>query len=274
MTTNLKFIKAIQIDFIFIFYLFINAPLFLHGYHIDPSFSSEIQSFLQIKQNETNSYSYILPQRPDLTKNKVISSYSSQSENQYFNDSLINQSYVVFDSPQYKINENTLRSSHGLLFKITNSNPLFYAHGLCNESTCLHGKCLNATTCQCFKGYAQLNERTEYLCNYEQKRQVAAFIFELCFVLGIGHFYARRFHHGAFKLCFILLVIVVDILSRIILKPYEWKVRNRMSWIFYFVYSICILGHLIDLVLFACNFYTDGNGIPLYVRESYKSNFQ
>ena len=59
---------------------------------------------------------------------------------------------------------------------------------------------VNAIECKCIKGYTNLNEDAEVKCCYKQKKQLTAFILEMIFSLGVGHFYRGHTFFGLLKI--------------------------------------------------------------------------
>jgi hypothetical protein len=147
----------------------------------------------------------------------------------------------------------------------------FYALGFCDANNCKNpnGKCLSTSICLCNKGYAQLAATTDSKsssCAYEQKSQTIAFILELIFFFGVGHFYVGQILYGLIKLLYIVLVLILDcVLRRIIFNrfPSAHKSQTFLMFLFYTLYLIIIVWEVVDICLYGMNKIKDGNGVPL-----------
>lgn len=105
-------------------------------------------------------------------------------------------------------------------------------------------------------------------CNYNQKYQIYAFVYELFPGFGIGHLYANRIKHGAIKLISCILILVFVLLYPILIKIFKSKYNNHTLC---FILAICFLCSCIgisfiimyDIIMFGSNNFKDGNGIDL-----------
>lgn len=141
----------------------------------------------------------------------------------------------------------------------------------CNKGICDMG------LCQCYNGYLSVYIEANYnitqwngtFCNYEQMYQIKAFLFELFLGFGIGHFYAGRNVHGAFKLIAFVLGIFFICLYLIMMKWINISRQNKECWILFttclFFWSAIGLAFwmVYDAINFGMNRYLDGNGIKL-----------
>lgn len=100
-------------------------------------------------------------------------------------------------------------------------------------------------------------------CSYSQKKQLNAFVLELIFPIGGGHFYIKNYLFGFLKLMLYLLMCVLGCF-RISFKGKEY--RNQI--IFIKISSTLVVIGLItwtifDLIYFGLNMYKDNNNMPL-----------
>lgn len=148
-------------------------------------------------------------------------------------------------------------------------NPIYFAEGTCSNKTCQNGICNDVNTCQCKSGYAQVNDSNgNQLCNYKLKKQWIAFLLELFFVIGIGHFYCGRIVNGTVKLSAVFLVVTVDFLIKFLFRAERYKMQRGWNFLIYFLYLLVIVWQVVDIVLFGVNYYNDYYDLPLWVLES------
>jgi len=133
---------------------------------------------------------------------------------------------------------------------------------VCNTNVCNQGKgvCSDNNTCTCVKGFANIPILTENkICDYKQRKQIVAFLLELCLACGIGHFYIGAWWLGMIKLLVIVLIPIffcsLMICSELFAKGYQlliilFSFTGGLYWIS-------------DVILFGLNYYRDGNGVPL-----------
>jgi len=158
--------------------------------------------------------------------------------------------------------------------KRSHSKRLLYAHLFvkvtenCNNNTCSNptGYCLSENVCKCAKGFANAPEFTQdknKFCQYEQKKQYYALYLEIVFFFGIGHLYSHRIIISFIKALFFIITLFV----RSIYVSYQnekispSKVISQIGY--YTLLLFYILYHMLDLMMFYLNKYTDGYGIPL-----------
>ncbi len=157
-----------------------------------------------------------------------------------------------------------------------NDDYFYYKRNIvCNNYTnCLSPSyCESPTVCKCGEGFANYDypsqPKSNVYCQYEQKKQIIAFLLEFFVSLGVGHFYAGRVLFGAFKLLILLGPIIVIILTcfcGITLKPDESASNciSIMTVIFACVFCCAsLIWQMVDIILFGINSYKDGNGVPL-----------
>jgi hypothetical protein len=144
-------------------------------------------------------------------------------------------------------------------FKCIDSISSCSSHGKCNEKK---------DDCICDQGW--LNEESLGLekCNYSQKRQLTAFLYELFLGFGAGHFYTERYNMALAKLGAFIFGIYI-----ICLFPLSAKFLNEKCESDYLVlgvscfYYFCAIGlafwFVWDLVMFGMNKYPDGKNHPL-----------
>lgn len=132
-----------------------------------------------------------------------------------------------------------------------------------------HGICADdGTTCICNAGFITFPTNSSSFCNYEQKRQLNAFLFELIFGFGAGHFYTERYTVAALKLSAfvygIFIICMFPLTTKYVSEKFDSEVLVIMFSCFYY---LCALGlafwFIYDLINFGMNNYKDGNGAPL-----------
>jgi len=61
-----------------------------------------------------------------------------------------------------------------------------------------HGRCIDGKYCECDKGYLSTNFSVSVQCDYEQKKQLYAFLYQLISPFcGYGWFYLNEYIYGA-----------------------------------------------------------------------------
>lgn len=124
----------------------------------------------------------------------------------------------------------------------------------CNANTC-NGECIEEI-CNCQEGYIDISSLKQDIkaCSYKQRRLILAFYLE--FILpGVGHIYAKRIVFGVMKTFIFLLFIFI--LMNIGDKA---SYANILKITFTIVFAML---HVLDILAFLLNKYTDGYGIPL-----------
>ena len=74
----------------------------------------------------------------------------------------------------------------------------FYAkinNGKCDLENCYgpYGYCFSKSICKCNDNYAHIKNKNYALCSYKRKEQLYAFLIEVIFSFGFGHFYCNRY---------------------------------------------------------------------------------
>ena len=144
---------------------------------------------------------------------------------------------------------------------------------LCPDGTKCHklfGQCTkyddeNKYFCNCKDGYTTYPSNNEMGCNYEQKRQLKAFLLEFFLSYGSGNFYIHNYKLAVPKLVVFIFFYCLFIVLRIITKAKE---ENKLANLIICISAgIVLVGMLtwqiIDLVKFGKNQYKDGNGVEL-----------
>ena len=156
------------------------------------------------------------------------------------------------------------------VIKCQDDGPIIF----CGDNICHPngGKCFDQIQCICNEGYTTINFPTYHVnCNYKQVSRTKAFLIELFFGFGLGHFYTGRTGMGLFKLFCYSLFCSCCCGSLYMIK----KIREEMEaedhpyvsllFVLSIVYKvILVLWQLIDSVLFLINYYPDGKGVQLY----------
>jgi len=161
------------------------------------------------------------------------------------------------DSTETKPTENNIK-------KIT---ILETAREKCNVYNCprKRGWCTRDTRCTCYEGYLSVNDDSfPFYCNYEQKKQITAFLLEFFIGFGIGHLYNANVQLAMIKLltfftCYFILCFV----------PYfsaQTKSNCLNRWLGCFqtlAILTIVIWQIVDSVLLGIGYFKDGNGIPL-----------
>lgn len=141
------------------------------------------------------------------------------------------------------------------------------AHERCNVFNCprKRGVCTRDTSCKCNEGFISVNDdEFPFYCNYEQKRQLNAFLLEFFIGFGIGHLYNGNIQIAMIKL--ILYFVAYFILCFIPYFTAQTK-SNFLNRVFPCFQTMAILTiviwQIVDSVLLGINWFPDGNGIPL-----------
>ncbi len=145
----------------------------------------------------------------------------------------------------------------------------------CSPRNCLpiYAICIGASKCHCTQGNANVPGKNpiNYVCSYQQKKQVVAFLLEFFFGFGAGHFYVGRWWLGLIKL---LIVVIIPIILCCALCCYIHKEEGHQSEnsLPSFLVTILIpillgiilfIWTMVDAILFGINYYKDINGVPL-----------
>ena len=144
----------------------------------------------------------------------------------------------------------------------------------CDNKNCPapYAVCSDDKTCRCLPGYANFIAEGQtspgYYCNYEQKKQLVAFLLEMFVSMGVGHFYSGRVLMGVIKLLVLLGPLMFGILmccSSIVKSSSD---TSSCAGLFFMVGScacVCaaLVWQLVDLIMFGINNYKDGNNVPL-----------
>ena len=146
----------------------------------------------------------------------------------------------------------------------------------CSNTTCRspNARCEDASTCMCLEGWANFNKEQKgnplgLFCQYEQKGQITAFLLEFFLCFGVGHFYTGRIIHGVIK----LIVLISGLVLAFIFKKSNSEIEedSKLNFSFFkgvglivtFIFISYAFFHLVDIILYASNKLSDGNGVPL-----------
>jgi TM2 domain-containing membrane protein YozV len=137
---------------------------------------------------------------------------------------------------------------------------------VCYSNTCKYpyAVCLTSTVCKCIQGYANFikdGAGNGLYCQYSQKKQSVAFILELFFPLGVGHFYSGRVLLGIIKL--ILLIAPCFLCCSSFFCNPEKDEKGIFGFLIMGISVLYVLWQFIDLIILLCNGYNDGNGVPM-----------
>jgi len=172
------------------------------------------------------------------------------------------------NSNNNNLNENT--KSKFLFFQQQNNTGIddFSMVPICVPNNCPkdQGVCIN-NKCQCLTGFITITTKTDHrFCNYEQKSMKIAFLFEACGFIGFGHIYAGRFFYGIIKCLSIYSVIMfgIQFIITFLAETSDTKAALYTKYIISFAcLSFPLVWHLVDLINFCNNVYSDGNGNPM-----------
>jgi hypothetical protein len=120
-------------------------------------------------------------------------------------------------------------------------------------------------SCVCNEGFTTYPETNNEKCNYSKKSQLTAFLLELFITYGAGHIYSENYKYGIPKLFFWLFSYYLFIALRMIVKNSEENPSLSLIVViaaFFFCFGM-LTWHIVDLVLYGMNIYSDGNGIDL-----------
>ena len=146
----------------------------------------------------------------------------------------------------------------------------------CNNKTmiCKDEKYLHH--CSCKEGYITYVNDTNNItyCNFRQKKQLIAFLLELCVGFGAGHFYRSQFVMASLKLVTFVAGLVFIFTFPVTAKAVadcECEELAIVLSIFYYLWLCgCAVWYIFDLVYFGKNYYEDmsyfseiGQGIAL-----------
>ena len=135
-----------------------------------------------------------------------------------------------------------------------------------------HGECIQyddsdkkKNICKCHEGYDTNSKISEVHCNYKQKSKIKAFLLELIFCFGAGHFYLHNYKKAISKLVMLIILSLCFKFFKINTKSKE--LNNLEIKIIFIIVGIFYIGvffmHIIDLAFLGKNKYKDGNDIPL-----------
>ena len=123
--------------------------------------------------------------------------------------------------------------------------------------------------CSCIEGYITFPDSENFkFCNLNQKKQLIAFLLELCVGFGAGHFYRNEFTMASLKLVGfalgLLFICTFPITAKCIADCGCEALAIILS-IFYYLY-LCGLAvwYIVDLVYFGNNYYEDYSYVSQY----------
>ena len=144
------------------------------------------------------------------------------------------------------------------------------AYSACNSVNCppLRGVC-SGKLCVCEEGYTTIKNKNiqsnGVFCNYHLKSRFVAFLLELFFPFGVGHFYSGKILLSTIKIGLFVLMIVM---CCSVLCCVNIKAINSCSFVICLILVLCLIAlvlmEICDLLFYALGVYTDGNGIEMY----------
>ena len=141
----------------------------------------------------------------------------------------------------------------------------------CNENICnpKYGKCLTSRTCNCQDGFLNVDwEGRKTLCDYQQKKQVSAFLLEL-FIMGAGQMYRGYIALGILKLLYVVIFPYILIALNFLGFLAEASVKVQTGVLIttitlFFMYIAGVLfWYFYDVINFGMNRFRDWYGYPL-----------
>lgn len=158
-----------------------------------------------------------------------------------------------------QVNINNITKSH---IPCGNNNFCYFSQGYCQET---YNDNIKNQTCICFPEFTTLENEDNIMCNYIKKSQLKAFILELIFSNGAGHFYLENYYFAIPKLFLWVFAYYFFIVLRITCKNNEENIKSTLM-LALVACCFCIgmlFWQIFDLVYLGMNKYTDGNGIEM-----------
>lgn len=155
------------------------------------------------------------------------------------------------------------------IYSLSDGSELFCGNSLCHPTG---GKCINSSECICNPGYITINYKDDHInCNYKQTSRTKAFIIELIFGFGLGHFYSGRTGVGLLKFfCYSLFCSCCCTslyLFRKIREESEAEDHPYVSLLFILsvIFKVSlVIWQIVDSFLFLIGYYKDGKGFRIY----------
>lgn len=137
--------------------------------------------------------------------------------------------------------------------------------GNCTFNTCFNGFCNTTKFCICDDGFDTFPSNNTIACNYSKYKVKVAFYLEFFLPFGIGHLYSERNEFGIFKIFLFIVSVAMLIIYVIIAKKKNSSETTELVIALntFLIVPLYLMWHIIDIVLFGVNGYTDGNGISL-----------
>jgi len=138
----------------------------------------------------------------------------------------------------------------------------------CNSQNCPSpmGYCQDLKTCKCLDGFANFKTDSQTgnaYCQYEQKKQLDAFLLEFILGCGTGHFFIGHYIQGVIKLVLVLIIIFLLVISSWDACEESGTKLSLPLLIAYILLVVYLEWALVDCILFGMNKYTDDHGIPI-----------
>ena len=157
------------------------------------------------------------------------------------------------------------------LFILISFCSIKIVNSACDALNCppLRGLCSN-NICVCEEGFATVNTKqiknNGIFCNYKLKSWYVAFILELFFPFGVGHFYSGKTVLAGVKLGIFVGLIISFLILLCVNSKYKLA-TNTISLIFTILVLLCLLSlilmEIFDLIAYVTGIYSDGNGVPM-----------
>lgn len=196
---------------------------------------------------------------------------SLRSENINVKEILDEESILNYEILKYQIFYDSKDDIFNTDRKRIKLNSYKYVENInCNKTTCgiPYGACLTKNVCKCTNYYAnKISHSDIHFCSYKRKSQFSAFLLELVFSFGVGHFYLERYNYALLKFTLEILLLINYLVMRIIKIEIKLQISPCVSLFFSLI--LTLLGfvvftfHFYDVVMLGMNKYTDGQGISL-----------
>ena len=167
--------------------------------------------------------------------------------------------FKIIQKDSKKISKKKVNLYSHLFFVLTNK---------CNEKICVSetSNCLNENVCKCKKGYANVplfSSKKSQFCQYKQKKHYIALFLEIISFCGLGHIYAHRIIMFYLKFLFFAITLLLSKNHSLYQNEKSSKSKLISQLAYYSILSMFILYHILDIMMFYLNKYTDGYGVPL-----------
>jgi hypothetical protein len=200
----------------------------------------------------------------ELDNASIVSSPANSSDLEHKNLTISTETSPINIYKENSVQLADIKLGNDPLEYYSDDEQFFYARKIrCAMNNCAPPSfCIDATTCKCGEGYANVflpSKPKMIYCQYRQKQQLVAFMLETFLSAGIGHFYAGRVTMGMIK----LLVCLSPIFLMCCAACFRDKDGGCCVLLSTTLMCSFLIWQVIDIINFATNSYKDGYGIPL-----------